>query len=160
VRPDGVGAGERFGRGEGLAGGAMRPGVGAGFRRGGPRTPPDARWAEFAAGKEGGGMEFEALWAEFAAGNEGGGMLFDALWAELAAGNEGGGMLSVPSVRVKDGTALCVEEGRARGVVGEDDFLKVGGVGGGIAARSASSFFGEMTGGSSFVIVGVSSSAS
>lgn len=113
-----VEVGERFGRGEGRGGGAIRFVVGVAFRRGGPR----ALCAEFAAGNEGGGMLPDALCAEAEAGKEGGDMLFearcaefvagkvvppDALCAELAAGKEGGGMSSsVPSVRVKDGTAF------------------------------------------------------
>lgn len=67
----------RFGAGPGLGGGAMRPedeDCSMGFRRGGPmledvggagrelrldgpRVPPVVLWAEFSAGKEGGGME-------------------------------------------------------------------------------------------------------
>lgn len=111
-------AGERFGRGpprfgsgEGRGGGAMREDVCAGmaFRRGGwgPRMPPDARCAEFKAGKEGGGM---------------------------ASVSE--------EERVKDGTELEFEVGFARGVVGEEGDLMVGGGGGGITIRSASSFLG------------------
>jgi len=52
--------GERFGRGE-RRGGDMRLSegwrVGTGFNLGGPRLPPEARCAEFAAGKEGAGGE-------------------------------------------------------------------------------------------------------
>jgi hypothetical protein len=47
--------GVRFGRGERM-GGDMRPEegwiVGRGFNRGGPRTPPEALWIEFAAGND------------------------------------------------------------------------------------------------------------
>jgi hypothetical protein len=92
--------------------------AGVAFRRGGPRTPPDARCAEFAAGKEGGGI-------------------------------------SLPSVSVKDGITLEFEVGFARGVVGEEGVLKIGGGGGGMAIRSSSSFFGVI-GASSSIIFGVS----
>lgn len=44
--------GPRLGRGE-RRGGAISPALGWGLRRGGPRVPPDARCAEFSAGKEG-----------------------------------------------------------------------------------------------------------
>lgn len=48
--------GARFGRGDRMGGGVVRAGEGwrAG-RRGGPGGPPDARWAELRAGKDGGG---------------------------------------------------------------------------------------------------------
>ena len=62
------GVGTRFGRGE-REGGGMRL-DGTVERRGGPRTPPDARWAEFTAGKEGAGGESSRLrqgtWGEVA----------------------------------------------------------------------------------------------
>jgi hypothetical protein len=50
---DGVG-GPRFGRGERRGGGIRLEGEGwTALRRGGPRRPPEARWAELRAGKEG-----------------------------------------------------------------------------------------------------------
>lgn len=69
-----------------------------------------------------------------------------ARWAELRAGKEGAGRLSSLSwssaESLKEGTEVVVEEGVARGVVGEEGFLKVGGGGGGIIFLSSSSFFG------------------
>lgn len=59
--------GVRFGRGREREGGSSRPaavregegeggGIGRVLRRGGPRGSWEVRWAEFMAGKEGGGM--------------------------------------------------------------------------------------------------------
>jgi hypothetical protein len=57
--------GRRFGRGERDGGGGMREEDGerdgSGARRGGARAPPNARWAEFAAGKDGAGGESSSL---------------------------------------------------------------------------------------------------
>lgn len=53
------GAGRRLGRGERKGGGMRLDGTVE--RRGGPRTPPDARWAELGPGKDGAGGELSRL---------------------------------------------------------------------------------------------------
>lgn len=82
--PDEVdGGGRRFGRGERDGGGIrLDGGGGTGLRRGGARAPPDARWAEFMAGKEGGGRESSSLKL---------GMEGDEVYADVARGVVGDG---------------------------------------------------------------------
>lgn len=118
--------GPRFGNGEGRTGGGINEEA-VGVNRAGPRAGPDARCAEFAAGKTGKGTMLSDM-----AKREGP----EARCAELTAGKDGGGMLSL---KEKLGM-LGVLEGRlARGVVGAADFLNVGG--GGIDVRSRASIF-------------------
>lgn len=122
-------------------GGDMRPavpwglGVGRAPRRGGRLAPPEARWAEFGAGKEGGGARFE-----------------DARCAELREGKEGAGG---EEERVKVGTVGVLSSSSLRG--GEDcfggSFLKGGG-GGGMAFLSISALL--IAGESSLELLGPS----
>jgi hypothetical protein len=129
--------GPRFGSEErGAEGGGIRPGAG---RRCGAFVLPDARWAEFSAGKAArrGVVEVveDARWEEFAAGKSGGCDFEDAL-----------------SVRFNDGIGLDCMLAEAFGVVGEVGFLiDGGGGGGGIALRSCSTFDGIRTGSDSTI---------
>jgi hypothetical protein len=104
-------------------------GVSAG-RRGGAPGPPEARWAEFGAGNEGGGARFE-----------------EVLCAELREGK-----LGVEVERVKVGTVGVLSSPPCivgRGCLGFG-FLKGGG-GGGIAFLSSSALL--MLGDGSFSLV-------
>lgn len=134
---DCVVGGPRFGREDrGTEGGGIRPGAGSLC---GAFELPDARWAEFSAGKAArrGVDEVEE----------------DARWEEFAAGKSGGcGFEDVPSVRFNDGIGLDCMLAEALGVVGEAGFLiDGGGGGGGIALRSCSTFDGVRTGSDSTI---------
>lgn len=129
--------GPRLGRGlvEGRDGGGIKL---AGPRDGGAMIPPrEGAGASVGFDMEGG----------LGSGFSDGGL---ARWAELRAGKEGGGRLSISSspssgevARLNDGMgffALALALADARGVVGDEGFVKSGG--GGIALRSSSALDG------------------
>lgn len=139
--------GPRLGRDErGTLGGAMSPPPPpppTAGSRGGALLPPLARCAELRAGKAARrGCEVFALVVV---------ERFPALCAEFAAGKRGGWSLgwlvglrgrSSSWERLKDGIIPAAVVADARGVVGEDGFLKVGGGGGGIIFLSLATFAG------------------
>lgn len=83
--------------------------------------------------RDGGGIREEEGSGETGPRRGGARAPLEARWAEFRAGNEGAGG---ESERLKDGMVEEVVVDVARGVVGEEGCLKMGGGGGGMAFRS------------------------